>query len=116
MLSEGPLTDNQALNEILQTVQFLAAQGVFYGVTGNNNVAVTSTATTIPTDNTILKRVVTNLGAAPVQITEDGFIVAVITQYQTWESVFTGAGVITLTSLGAPTTCAVANYTSAPTS
>jgi signal transduction histidine kinase len=117
MLTEPPLTDNAALNEILQLVQEIAsALGQGYSdVIGNNNVNVTTTPVTVDANEFVVKRVITNLGSNLVQITEDGGIVAVIDYCQTWESAFTGAGQITLKCLGTSSTVAVASYVSAPT-
>lgn len=60
-----------------------------------------------------IKTLVTNQGAGAMEVYEEGFLVAILQQYETWVSPLTGRGEISVAGLGDGTTCAIATYLSA---
>lgn len=97
-----PMSDNEALREILGEVRLLDSairQPYVSLAPPENNQPVTAEEPYVRAANAnAVKTVVTNIGAADVRVFEDGALVAILSNRDTWESPLSGAGEITVTT------------------
>lgn len=109
-----PMSDNQALRETLGELRLqrasLAEQ--YDAVTGSNSAAASNASPyERAAEPDAVKTVITNLGATPIRIYEEGALVAVKAQNETWISPLNGAGAILVDTASGSSTIAIATYT-----